>query len=721
MPQDDNYDKLVEQYLDDPRTTLFPGDAFFSHFDDTTILVDELVFFLDDADQEKKFTIVSDALSFWKDLTDYIQRHADFPLLLWKALPFDSTEIIQQATNWIEPIIKKKLDSIQDICSSLVLDYYRRGEYNQKEAMTRLDRKYERELDGTAVNEDNSVKAAILYRIKQLINGGDAHTYRFYEKSGEDLIQDWRILCERRAARNEIRIVPQNTLSNLVKSAHVFFEKFESRYSKTLNGGKPFSFSDKQKAAIVFNPRFSLVRSSAGSGKTTVLIARFFYLIEVQGMSPADVLFLVYSKNVCNEINTKIHSLWTEDYGHFSTFWPSKDFAQDKVPGPAKTFHGAALDVIGQVTQGTPTIEDFENHEKLLDIRTCVLENCLTDEMVKERLSGSDFYRFFSQTYLPFAEERQRKQEENITDFPGSIEWANTLMEKELSERAGLKTFRHILVDEYQDITKNRHRFLVNLVRCGPKTCLFAVGDDWQSIYSFTESDLTLFLDFQVLWGKDAYIYDLDETFRFGEPLVTLSNQFVQKQEATHLTKKSIKGDGETAMEFVPYQHHYHEDNNPIITNLKEQFEIICDRIEGIYKSSDPEKEYSIAIINRYNLPREYNFDKFRTQIQNVYPNIRLEFVTMHSSKGETYDYTFVVNCNKKTVPLLKIDYDDFRHLLRGFDIKTKTDEERRLFYVAITRARKKVFLLYDTDNPSPFIQELELLSTRFHHKGQKI
>ncbi len=698
MPENENYFELIEQYLRNPET-VFPGEAFFNQFDDTDSLVEELLDFLADAAQDNKSKIVSKVLASWRESRDFTQRHADFPFLLWKDLPFEKHQIRQQATNWITSIIKNNLDSIQDICSSLVLDYFRRGEFNQKHALYLVENQFDSALQAAASNEDNCVKAAILYRIKQLINNGEAYTYRFYEKSGEDLIQYYKILKERRLARNEVHVVPQETLSNLVTNAIVFFEKFEERYSKALNGGKPFAFSEKQKIAIVYNPKFSLIRSSAGSGKTTVLIARFFYLIEVQKVSPTDVLFLVYSKNVCNEINTKIAKLWIDD--SFSTHWPREKTAHDKVPGPAKTFHGAAVDVIEQILGKKPTVLDTSGN--LEDIRTCVLENCLTEDKVLDLLNGTEFFAYFSNTYSPFTEERKRKQEhEKTTDFPGLIEWANSLMEKEHNKRTGLKTYSHILIDEYQDITQNRHRFLKNLVKCGPETSIFAVGDDWQSIYSFTESDLNLFLNFQYLWGEEAYTYDLDETFRFGKPLVAISNQFVLNQKAP-LAKRTIKGRGATSLEFVQYEFINNNDEEWNVANLKAQFNKIRELLHNI-----PEKERRlarIAIINRFNFPNGYERLQEYTALNQQCDS--LECVTMHSSKGETYDYTFVVNCNHGAIPYTRNEQNDFRHLLRGVGDEERIEEERRLFYVAITRAKKKVFLLFDQKKPSPFIEEL--------------
>ena len=114
-----------------------------------------------------------------------------------------------------------------------------------------------------------------------------------------------------------------------------FFESFERRYRERI--GEPLSFSDNQKCAIVLEEPRCLLTSSAGSGKTAVLIAHYFYLVEECGMDPKKILLLVYTKQVCNEINEKIKLLWLEK-GNFDLVWPKDSAPVGKLPGHQDEF-----------------------------------------------------------------------------------------------------------------------------------------------------------------------------------------------------------------------------------------------------------------------------------------------------------------------------------------------------------------------------------------------
>ncbi len=261
--------------------------------------------------------------------------------------------------------------------------------------------------------------------------------------------------------------------------------------------------------------------------------------------------------------------------------------------------------------------------------------------------------------------------------------------------------YKYVIVDEYQDISKARFNLLYSL-RENSGFRLFCVGDDWQSIYRFAGSDINFIVDFEKYWGS-AEIDRIETTYRFEQSLIDISSNFISKNER-QLKKKihGICGDSDFSMEII-----------------EEKYENNC-KSSTLKKFDDLPLNASVFLIGRYKFDidswvdftgLEIHYDNASQEVKVKYkkrPDLKIAFITAHRSKGLQADYVFIINNkdSKTGFPSQIVDAPILQYLL----VKEEPypfAEERRLFYVALTRAKKKVFLLTIKNKESVFAKEI--------------
>lgn len=295
----------------------------------------------------------------------------------------------------------------------------------------------------------------------------------------------------------------------------------------------------------------------------------------------------------------------------------------------------------------------------------------------------------------PFYEAYQTELDKNYEiDFTDAIIHATKLC------REGLwKSYDYILVDEFQDISVDRYKLLQALRSDKPRTKLYCVGDDWQSIFRFAGSDIDLFSDFEKYFGYTE-ICKIETTYRFHQPLINKSSAFIMKNPSQR--EKTIKTpEGDTKRTYLQFVGCESDDNG----TLKKAEEIV---------RSIPLDE-DILFVGRYNYDAmsvgfkgniEMNDNRMKVNIAGR----DIFFLSVHSAKGLEADNVILVNCNEGAYGFPSLIEDDpILDFVLSKSEQFPFAEERRLFYVAMTRAKKKMFVLYDNQRPSPFIGEFLL------------
>ena len=251
--------------------------------------------------------------------------------------------------------------------------------------------------------------------------------------------------------------------------------------------------------------------------------------------------------------------------------------------------------------------------------------------------------------------------------------------------------FGYILVDEFQDISPARARLLKALLDNSPGSQLFAVGDDWQAIYRFGGSDIAVMREFGDRFGEFERI-DLETTFRCADRIAAVATDFVLRNPAQ--IRKAVRATHKADRPAV----HVGLPGEEGLTLLKEALDRVAEdagRHDGNSK---------VLLLGRYRHTKPPNLGSLARQ----YPGLSFSYMTIHRSKGLEADYAVVLGlCSGKYGFPAEIADDPLLDLVMAAPEGQPNAEERRLLYVALTRARRQVFLLAEGGPPSVFVKEL--------------
>jgi DNA helicase-4 len=330
------------------------------------------------------------------------------------------------------------------------------------------------------------------------------------------------------------------------------------------------------------------------------------------------------------------------------------------------------------VSRLTKLLVAFLNHVKT---------SGLTPDQLRERahphrdhLRCLSFLRLFDTVSKQY---EQLLADDRAVDFHDLINKAVThLREGRVTPRV-----RYVLVDEFQDISRGRMTLLQALAESN--VAWFLVGDDWQSIYRFAGSDVGLVRNCSTYLGHTRE-QTLSETFRFGHRILGPSTAFVQRNpEQTKRPLRSRRHRTDTGVTVIAE------------TDPPRGVQHALDHINTL--PGRPERP-SVLVLGRYRFSR------------NVLPpprqrgSLNVQFSTVHSAKGKEADYVIVVDLNDHRMGFpCRVEDDPLLDLVLP-PPSGKTfpyAEERRLFYVAITRARIGTYLITDLLQPSTFVTEL--------------
>ena len=320
------------------------------------------------------------------------------------------------------------------------------------------------------------------------------------------------------------------------------------------------------------------------------------------------------------------------------------------------------------------------------------LQDC---ETKSDRMKLGKRARAFLDVFAPVFEEYQKRLEDRI-DFEDMILRAARYAET----GRYVSPFRHILVDEFQDISQSRARLVKALKAQHPDVRVFAVGDDWQSIFRFAGSDIHLMRHFWREFGGcfdgEACVHrsvDLGRTFRSVDQIAFAARTFVLRNPA-QIQKQIVPAGTAT------------EPAIRLMTVSKGEDEAkLSEVLTAMSAAASPEvKPATVLLLGRYRFVEPDLRD-----LRRRFPRLKIAFKTIHASKGLEADHVILLNADSgRTGFPSEIVDDPLLSLVSPEEEAFQNAEERRVMYVAMTRARHTLTILASNARPSSFVTELK-------------
>lgn len=470
--------------------------------------------------------------------------------------------------------------------------------------------------------------------------------------------------------------------------------------------------SKEQLIPIIDNPNISMIIAGAGSGKTITIVGKIKYMLDNNLIKDNEICAITYTNKAVDSLKEKIHNATNKNIDVY-------------------TFHKLSLNIINKSNIEYNVCPDglleyiinefFNSYAFNNKVLLNYIYNIFNIYIFKTRhrynkiLKSKEFISL-KKTIISFINYMKANNQVNIfdeclhnnkykkeliiiyviyhiynieldssntLDFDKMIELATKLIDNEKVKMP----YKLIIVDEFQDTSLLRFNLIKSIVnKNNSKLCV--VGDDYQSIYKFQGCDLSLFLNFHNEF-KDVKLYYLNETYRNSQELIDIAGSFIMKNP--NQLKKNLVSNIHL--------------NNPIkiikYTNINNV-------LVSLINTLPADKE--ILILGRNNFDINKYISCYKLVDNNLYiPNVehKMKYMTIHSSKGLESDIVIVLNLVNDTYGIpSKLKEDKIMKLLKNKD-DYPYSEERRLFYVALTRTKSYVYLLVDKYNPSIFIKEI--------------
>lgn len=490
-----------------------------------------------------------------------------------------------------------------------------------------------------------------------------------------------------------------------------------------------YNLDEEQEAIVLDNSKHLLVVAGAGSGKTLTILGKINYLIKYKNINKDEILCISFTKASATNLKEKIKQEFNLDMNVYTFHKLSLEIMKkhnicyqitstDTLNNIIHEF--LYINVLKNIKFMKLILKYFNIKYKSINQYLEFLDNNKILILNFENLI-STFIKLFKcngyniNSFIIFGKDARKDifnykktkifliitlniylAYENYLANNNEIDFNDMLIKStKLVEERGVKTkYKYIIIDEYQDTSYIRF-LLIKKILEKTSSSLLVVGDDFQSIYRFTGCDLTLFVDFQKYF-KDSKIMKIQNTYRNSQELINIAGNFVMKNKRQ--IKKNLKSKKHID---YPIQIIYYN-------NIKEMF---LKLILYLHKN----KLNNILVLGRNNNDINFVIDKkyFKLEKDNIIylenPDIKIKYLTIHKSKGLEAENVILINLEDKLLgfPNKIVDSKILKYVSCNSD-RIPYSEERRLFYVALTRTKNYVFLLVPKKNESIFVKELK-------------
>ncbi len=472
----------------------------------------------------------------------------------------------------------------------------------------------------------------------------------------------------------------------------------------------------EQRKVVLDESDSLLVVASAGSGKTLTILGKIRYLVEVKKVKPEEILCLSFTNDTVSNLKNKLWENYHYDVPIYTFHKLSLEILKDD------SFHITHSDYLSYTTyeffegiilaypkliryillyfhknpfslRGYDSLKSEFEFQKFIRELVSIMNRMKAEGISKEQLlmKKSFFWkeRFLKKLLYVLCQEYELElSSQNFIDFDDMI----LLATKKVKSMSSLN-YRYILIDEYQDTSNTRFSFVHAIQeRTGAK--IMAVGDDFQSIYRFSGCNLDLFIKFSDYF-HGAKLLKLERTYRNSQELIDIAGEFILKNK--NQLKKELKS---FKRENSPIQIVWYHNEKTAFINL----------IEELYR----EGRRKIMILGRNNkdiffvLSQDFIYQN-GTITWIKHPDLCLYYKTIHRSKGLEEETVVIIHLEniENGLPNLRKEARIVSSLFPIYDFYPYS-EERRLFYVGLTRTKKDVYLLASKKNPSIFVLELQ-------------
>ena len=484
-----------------------------------------------------------------------------------------------------------------------------------------------------------------------------------------------------------------------------------------------YELDKEQKEVVLSNNKNILVIAGAGSGKSMTIIGKIKYLIYKQHINKEEILCISFTNDSCLSLK--------------------QNLLKNGIDIEVLTFHKLGMKILKENKQKVNITEIdileltidtffsqdiFINHnyiiyllkyakvkykknnyiekykELLCSNKITNIKNTISKFIHLYKSNGYDnkhietiikkYNNIFNKRYIYLLiiitkimlEYQNNLKEEKLIDFDDII-----LLSTKLVYKTKLN-YKYIIIDEFQDTSFTRYNLIKEIIK-NTNASFLAVGDDYQSIYRFTGCDLYLFLNF-TKYFDDSVIYKIQTTYRNSQELISIAGKFVQKNKLQ--IYKNLKSNKKLN---IPIKIVYYQ-------NQKEMFLKLLDKL---YE----ENKKNIMVLIRNN--KDINHIKSKSIliennkiIYSKHKDMEINYLTVHKSKGLEKETVIIISLENSEwgFPNKIKDEKILKYILPKKE-KCKYSEERRLFYVGITRTKNETYLLTNKKNPSLFVREL--------------
>jgi len=327
--------------------------------------------------------------------------------------------------------------------------------------------------------------------------------------------------------------------------------------------------------------------------------------------------------------------------------------------------------------------------------------NFFTVQDIHERINSKKYskkQKLFGELALEVYKRYQDYLEkENRIDFNDMINLAVGLAKK-VPEKYFNK-YDHVLVDEFQDISYQRLELIRSFVNENSNTKLFCVGDDWQSIYQFTGSDVGFFVNFKDYFPNPEITY-LNSNYRSSQTIVGMSNELIANNKKQ--IAKETRSTHDLGMQpvFIDFTSKFNYDNKIQYENIYNLIKVLLDG--GVEPSE-------IMVLSRFNLylkGLEIYCGARGVPTESKHGGVR--FYSAHKSKGSESQHVILTDMTSGLYGFpCEIQDSSVMELAKRFESDGFIDEERRLFYVALTRSKKFLYIYSREQSNSMFLNEI--------------